>query len=54
MSAEVKRKIEKANEEFLRRMTSGDPVLLPPLVTCMGTFRTGQSCMPARLSIGSR
>ena len=28
MSAEFKRKIEKANEEFLRRMTSGDPVLV--------------------------
>ena len=28
MSADVKRKVEEANEEFLRRMTSGDPVLV--------------------------
>ncbi len=28
MSADVKQKIEKANEEFLRRMTSGNPVLV--------------------------
>lgn len=28
MSADVKRKIQEANEEFLRRMTSGDPVLV--------------------------
>ena len=28
MSADVKQMIEKANEEFLRRMTSGNPVLV--------------------------
>ena len=28
MSVDVKQKIEEANEEFLRRMTSGDPVLV--------------------------
>lgn len=28
MSANVKQKIEETNEEFLRRMTSGNPVLV--------------------------
>lgn len=28
MSADVKQKIEEANEEFLHRMTSGNPVLV--------------------------
>ncbi len=28
MSADMKRKVEKANEEFFKRMTSGDPILM--------------------------
>jgi len=31
VSADVKQMIEKANEEFLRRMTSGNPVLVDVL-----------------------